>query len=85
MMPFKVLAMVGLLDTSFSLDTARSSLDCAVRAVPALADLAAIGAGVSTDGMRAAGVPVGVDAWVKIFVAKKAQSVWGWQLAACAG
>ena len=62
-------------DTSFSLDTARSSLDSAVRADPALADLAAMGAGVSTDGMRVAGVPVGVDAWVKTFVAKKAQSV----------
>ena len=31
--------------------------------------------GVSTDGMRVAGVPVGVDAWVKTFVAKKARSV----------
>jgi len=62
-------------DTSFSLDTARSALDLAVRADPSLADLAAMGAGVSTDGMRVAGVPVGVDAWVKIFVAKKARSV----------
>ena len=34
-----------------------------------------MGAGVSTDGMRVAGAPVGVDAWVKTFVAKKAQSV----------
>ena len=34
-----------------------------------------MGAGVSTDGMRVAGVPVGVDAWVKTFVAKKARSV----------
>jgi len=57
--------------TSFSLDTARSALDSAVRADPALADLGAMGAGVSTDGMRVAGVPVGVDAWVKTFVAKK--------------
>jgi len=62
-------------DTFFSLDTARSALDRAVRADPALADLAAMGAGVSTDGMRVAGVPVGVDAWVKTFVAKKARSV----------
>ena len=30
-------------DTSFSLDTARSALECAVRADPALADLAAMG------------------------------------------
>ena len=37
-------------DTSFTLDTARSALDSAVRADPALADLAAMGAGVSTDG-----------------------------------
>jgi len=51
-------------DTSCSLDTARSALDRAVRADPALADLAAMGSGVSTDGMRLAGVPVGVDAWV---------------------
>ena len=41
---------------------------------PALADLAAMGAGVSTDGMSVAGVPVGVDAWVKTFVEKKARS-----------
>jgi len=38
-------------------------------------DLAAMGAGVATDGMHVAGVPVGVDAWVKTFVAKKARSV----------
>jgi len=62
-------------DASFSLDTARSALDRAVRADAALADLAAMGAGVSTDDMRVAGVPVGVDAWVKTFVAKKARSV----------
>jgi len=62
-------------DTSFSLDTARSALDRAIRADPALADLAAMGVGVSTDGMRVAGVPVGVDAWVKNFAAKKARSV----------
>ena len=55
-------------DTSFTLDTARSALDSAVRADPALADLAAMGAGVSTDGIRVTGVPVGVDAWVKTFV-----------------
>ena len=34
-----------------------------------------MGTGVSTDGLRVAGVPVGVDAWVKTFVAKKARSV----------
>jgi len=34
-----------------------------------------MGAGVVTDGMRVAGVPVGVDAWVKNFVAKKARLV----------
>ena len=58
-------------DISFSLDTARSALERAVREDPALADLAAIGA----DGMRVAGVPVSVDAWVKTFVAKEARSV----------
>ena len=62
-------------DTSFTLDTARSALDSAVRADPALADLAAMGAGVSTDGIRVTGVPVGVDAWVKTFVEKKTRSV----------
>ena len=62
-------------NTSFSLDAARSALDSAVRVDPALADLAAMGAGVSTDGMHVAGVPVGVDAWVKTFVEKKARSV----------
>ena len=43
-------------DTSFTLHTARSALYSAVRADPALADLAAMGAGVSKDGMRVAGV-----------------------------
>jgi len=62
-------------DTSFSLDTARFALESAVRADPALADLAAMGAGVSTHGMRVAGILVGVDAWVNTFVAKKARSV----------
>ena len=59
-------------DISFSLDTARSALERTVREDPTLVDLAAMGAGVLTDGMRVAGVPVGVDAWVKTFVAKKA-------------
>jgi len=45
-------------DTSFSLDTARSALDSAVHADPALADIAAMGVGVSSDGMRVIGVPV---------------------------
>jgi len=63
-------------DTCFSLDTVRfATLQSAVRADPALADLAAMGAGVSTDGMHVVGVPVGVDASVKTFVAKKARSV----------
>ena len=34
-----------------------------------------MGAGVSTEGMRVAGVPVGVDAWVKTVVEKKARTV----------
>ena len=34
-----------------------------------------MGAGVSTHGMRVAGILVGVDAWVNTFVAKKARSV----------
>ena len=34
-----------------------------------------MGAGISTDGMRVAGVPFGVDTWVKTFVEKKAWSV----------
>jgi len=63
---------VFFLGTSFSLDTARSALERAVCADPALADLAAMRAGVSMDGMRVAGVLVGVDAWVKTVVAKKA-------------
>ena len=58
-------------DTSFSFDTAQSALNLQVRADPSLVDLAAMGAGVSTDGMRVAGVPVGVDAWVKNFLAKR--------------
>ena len=57
------------------LDTALESLESAVRADPALKDLAAMGAGFSTDDMRVAGVPVGVDAWVMTFAAKKARSV----------
>ena len=47
---------------SLNLETARSTFDLAVSADPSLADLAAMGAGVSTDGMRVAGVPVSVDA-----------------------
>jgi len=62
-------------NSSFSLETDRSALERAVREDPALADLAARKAGVSTDGMRVAGVLVGVDAWVKTFLAKKARSV----------
>jgi len=62
-------------DTPFSLDTVQSVLKRSVRADPALADLAAMGAGVLTDGMRVAGVLVGVDAWVKTFVAKKARLI----------
>ena len=46
-----------------------------MRADPVLADLAATGTEVSTYCMRVAGVLVGVDAWVKTFVAKKARSV----------
>ena len=61
--------------TSFSLDTARFALNLAIRADPSLADLAAMGAGVSTDDMRVVGVLVGVDAWAKSLVAKKARSV----------
>jgi len=62
-------------DTSFTLDSAQSALERAIREDLALADIAAMWAGGSTDGMRVAGVPVGVDAWVKTFVAKKARSV----------
>jgi len=62
-------------DDSFSPDTDRSALERAARADPALADLAAMGTGVSPDGIRVAGVPAGVDAWVKTLVAKKARSV----------
>jgi len=40
---------VFFLGTSCSLDTARSAFERAVRADPALADLATMGAGVSTD------------------------------------
>ena len=62
-------------DTSFSLDTARSDLDSVVRADPVLGDLVVMRTGVSTDGMRVTRFPVGVDAWVKTFVEKKARSV----------
>jgi len=42
-------------DTFFSLDTARFALDSAVRVDPALADFAAMGAGVSTAFCRSSG------------------------------
>ena len=34
-----------------------------------------MGAGISADGMRVAGVPVGINDWSKAFVAKKARAV----------
>jgi len=34
-----------------------------------------MGVGVSTDGMRIEGVPVGIEDWVKAFVAKQARVV----------
>jgi len=38
-------------------------------------DLAAMDAGVSTKGLRVAGVPIGDDSWVTKFVAEKVEAV----------
>jgi len=54
---------------------ARSTCDLAVNADLSLSDLADMGAGISTDGMRVAGVLVAIDDWVKAFVVKKARIV----------
>jgi len=54
---------------------ARSIFDLAVNADLSLSDLADMGAGISTDGMRVAGVLIGIDDCVKAFVAKKARTV----------
>ena len=40
--------------------------------IPSVSDLADMGAGLSTDSMRVAGVQAGIDNWVKAFDAKKA-------------
>jgi len=62
-------------DPALNIVEARSAFDLAVNADPSLSDHADMGVGVSTVGMRVAGVPVGIDEWVKAFVAKKARAV----------
>jgi len=53
-----------------NLEEARTTFERAVTADPLLSDLANMQIGVYTDGMRVAGVPVSIDA----FVAKKARA-----------
>ena len=55
--------------------SAINTFERAVIADPSLSDLANMGVEVSTDGVRGAGVPVGIDDSVKAFVAKKARAV----------
>ena len=62
-------------DPALKIVQARSTFDLAVNADHSLSDLADVEAGISNDGMRVAAVPVGIDDWVKAFVAKKARAV----------
>ena len=62
-------------DPALNIVQARFKFDVVVNADHSLSDLADMGAGISTAGMRVAGVPVGIDDWVKAFVAKKARAV----------
>ena len=62
-------------DPALNIVQARSTIDLAVNADHFLSDLADMGAEICTDGMRVAGVPVGIDDWVKAFVVKKALAV----------
>jgi len=54
---------------------ARALFQDALQANPQLACLSGINAGISTTGLRVAGVPIGNDEWVQQFVQEKAAAV----------
>jgi len=56
-------------------DHARTLFQNAPQANPRLASLSCMDAGISTSGMRVAGVPIGTDEWVQQFVQDKAAAV----------
>jgi len=56
-------------------DQARALFKDALASRQSFSDLAAMDAGVSTKGLRVAGVPIGDDAWVTKFVAQKVEAV----------
>ena len=56
-------------------DQARALFKDTLASRQSFSDLAAMDAGVSTKGLRVAGVPIGDDAWVTKFVAEKAEAV----------
>jgi len=56
-------------------DQARTLFKDTLASRQSLSDLAAMDAGVSTKGLRVAGVPIGDDAWVTKFVAQKVEAV----------
>ena len=56
-------------------DHARALLQNALEANPQLACLSGIDAGISTTGLRVAGVPIGNDEWVQQYVQEKAAAV----------
>jgi len=56
-------------------DQARALFKDTLASQQSFSDLAAMDAGVSTKGLRVAGVPIGDDAWVTKFVAEKVEAV----------
>jgi len=56
-------------------DHARALFQNALQANPQLACLSGIHAGISTTGLRVAGVPIGNDEWMQQFVQEKAAAV----------
>jgi len=56
-------------------DHARALFQNALETNPQLACLSDIDAGISTTGLRVAGVPIGNDEWVQQFVQEKAAAV----------
>ena len=60
-------------DHSFNFENARTAFEQSLQILDR-SDLADMEAGVSTDGMRVAGVPVRIDDWVQAFILKAARA-----------
>jgi len=56
-------------------DHAHALFQNALQANPQLASLSGMDAGISTTGLRVAGVPIGTDEWVQQFAQEKAAAV----------